>query len=94
VTEEELRDYLEFFELVGVYWKRKLIDRTLLNEILADYILDMYDYPRTKIFIISERHKLENDRYYENFVKVAKWCERREQKEKALTRRKRGLPST
>jgi hypothetical protein len=90
VTEDELRDYLEFFELVGVYWKRNLIDRTLLNEILADYILDMYEYPRTKTFILSERLKLENDRYYENFVAVAKWCERREAREKAWTRRKRG----
>jgi hypothetical protein len=92
VTEDELRDYLEFIELVGVYWKRNLVDRPLLNEILADYILDVYEYPHTKTFIISERQKWENDRYYENFVAVAKWCERREGKEKAWTRRKRGVP--
>jgi hypothetical protein len=41
---------------------------------------------------ISERQKLDNDHYYENFVTVAKWCERREAKEKAWTRRKRGAP--
>jgi hypothetical protein len=92
ITETELRDYLEFFELVGVYWKRNLIDRTLLNEILADYILDMYEYPRTKTFIISERQKLTNDHYYEHFVKVAKWCAQREEREKAWTRRKTAAP--
>jgi hypothetical protein len=35
------------------------------------------------------RNKLENDRYYENFVAVAKWCERQERWEKAWTRVKR-----
>lgn len=94
LTESEMRDYLEFFELVGVYWKKKLINKTLLNEILADYILDMYEYPNTKDFIIIERNKLENDRYYENFVAVAKWCERQELREKTWTRIQRSAGAT
>lgn len=73
LTESEKRDYLEFFELVGVYWKQKLIDQKLLNEILADYILDVYEHPDTKSFILNERNKLENEAYYENFVDLAKW---------------------
>ena len=89
LIEPEMRDYLEFFELVGVYWKKKLIDTTLLNEILADYILDMYEYPRTMTFILSERGKLENDLYYENFVALAKWCGAQELREKTRSRMRR-----
>jgi hypothetical protein len=84
-----LRDYLEFFELVAIYWKQKLIDKKLLNEILADYVLDVYEHPGTKEFIITERTKLENDAYYENFLDLAKWCDQQEQREKTSTRIKR-----
>jgi hypothetical protein len=89
VTEAELRDYLEFFEVVGNYWRKNLIDRRLLNEILADYILDIYEYPRTKTFILAERDRWENDRYYENFNAVAKWCVEQEEREKQWTTRRR-----
>ena len=93
LTESEIRDYLEFFELVGAYWKKKLIDEQLLNEILADYILDMYEEPGTKDFITNERNKLENDRYYENFVDLANWCDRQEEREKTWTPIKRSSGS-
>jgi hypothetical protein len=82
LTESEKRDYLEFFELVAIYWKQKLIDEKLLNEILADYVLDVYEHPGTQEFILTERDKLENDAYYENFVALAKWCDQQEQREK------------
>jgi hypothetical protein len=85
LAESEKRDYLEFFELVAVYWKQKLIDEKLLNEILADYILDVYEHPGTKEFILTERQKLGNDAYYKNFVDLAKWCDRQERREKHLT---------
>jgi hypothetical protein len=90
LTDPEMRDYLEFFELVGVYWKKKLIDNKLLNEILADYVLDLYEHPGITDFIDKERTKLENDRYYENFVDLYKWCDQQERQEKTLTRLNRG----
>jgi hypothetical protein len=90
LTDPEMRDYLEFFELVAVYWKKKLIDDQLLNEILADYVLDLYEHAGITDFIAKERTKLENDLYYKNFVNLYKSCDQQERQEKTLTRLNRG----
>src|SRR5438105_3392026 len=41
-TEKEIEDLVGFYDEIGLYAHRKLIDMELLDEILGDYILDAY----------------------------------------------------
>ena len=56
--------------------------------------LEMYEHPRTMIFVLSERRRWGNDEYYVNFEALSKWCGKREEKEKALKRRRREKEAT
>ncbi|MBV9181219.1 MAG: hypothetical protein JO138_02820 [Acidobacteriaceae bacterium] len=42
LTEEEIERYLDFFEDMGLYWSRDLIDLDLIDESFGDYVIDCY----------------------------------------------------
>ena len=89
LSEAELRVYLEFFEVVGAYWKRRLIDRRLLNEILADYNSTCTSIRGQRLSSLLNGTNGKMTANYENFNLVAKWCVRTENREKFWTRIKR-----
>jgi len=43
LTDRETERILGFFEEVGLYWDRNLIDRQLVDEILGDEIIDCFE---------------------------------------------------
>ncbi len=43
LTDDEIDDYLGFFEEIGLYFHRNLVDVELVDEILGDSIIDAWE---------------------------------------------------
>src|SRR6266478_2689701 len=48
LTDEEIDDYVGFFEEIGLYFHRDLVDVELVDEILGDYIMDAWEEPKIR----------------------------------------------
>jgi hypothetical protein len=64
LTEKEMQDYLGFFEEVGLYAERNLVDMQLVDEIMGDYVIDCYNDDAMRKFISGVRREERDSSYY------------------------------
>ncbi len=74
-TEEEIEDLVGFYDEIGLYAHRGLIDMELLDEILGDYILDAYHSVRVMQHVVKVRMDMKDKSYYVYFEELAKQLE-------------------
>jgi hypothetical protein len=72
LTNEQKQDYLGFWEEVGIYDSKGIVDEELLDEILGDYILDCYNDSEIRKYIAEIRVAERDDTYYEFFERLAR----------------------
>jgi hypothetical protein len=72
LTDEQKQDYLGYWEEVGIYDSKGIVDEDLLDQILGDYILDCYNDTEMRKYIAEIRVSLRDDTYYEFFEKLAR----------------------
>ena len=72
LTDRETERILGFFEEVGLYWVRNLIDRDLVDEILGDEIIDYFEDDTTMKYVGSVRGEERDPTYWEYFERLAK----------------------
>jgi hypothetical protein len=65
LTNEQIQDYVGFWEEVGIYQNKGIIDEELLDEILGDYIIDCYNDVEIRKVIAEIRTDEHDDSYYE-----------------------------
>jgi len=68
---KEIEDYLGFFEEVGIYADRNLVDLELVDQILGDYIIECYEDRDMMDFVRSVRQEEGDGTYFEFFEKLA-----------------------
>jgi hypothetical protein len=71
LTEEEMQDYLGFFEEVGLYAERGLVDLELVDEIMGDFVLDCYNDDEMMKFVGGVRGEARDPTYFLYFEKLA-----------------------
>jgi hypothetical protein len=72
LTDRETERILGFFEEVGLYWERNLIDRELVDEILGDEIIDWFEDDAVMKYVGSVRGEERDPTYWEFFEKLAR----------------------
>jgi hypothetical protein len=83
LTNEQIQDYVGFWEEVGIYQNKGIIDEELLDEILGDYIIDCYNDVEIRKVIAEIRTDEHDDSYYEYFEKLARILMARRRKQNA-----------
>lgn len=68
---KEIEDYIGFFEEIGIYADRGLVDVELADLILGDYIIDCYEDRDIMDFVRSVRTEEGDNTYFEFFEKLA-----------------------
>jgi hypothetical protein len=72
VTTDEIHEYAGFFEEIGIYFKRDLVDIVLVDEIMGDEILSLYTYILDSGFLAEVREEDPTEGYYDNLEALAK----------------------
>jgi hypothetical protein len=72
LTDSETERILGFFEEVGLYWERNLIDRELVDEILGDEIIDCFEDDAIMKYVGSVRGEERDPTYWEYFERLAR----------------------
>lgn len=86
-TSEEINYYLGFFEEVGLYASKDLVDVGMIDEILGDYILECYDNNEIMKHVSGVQIEERQEEYFEHFETLAKELARkREQRRERYTR--------
>ncbi len=81
LTDEEIERYIDFFEDVGLYHAKKLVDLELIDESLGDCIMDCYEDDAVRKYIYATRGEERDNSYWERFENLAKeLIERREKR--------------
>lgn len=78
-TAEETERYLDFFEDMGLYWARKLIDLDLIDECFGDYVIDCYQNDDIMKYVGAVRGEQRDPSYWEHFENLAKELLRRQE---------------
>ena len=68
---KEIEDYLGFFEEIGIYFDRNLVDVDLVDLILGDYITECYEDRDIMDFVRSVRQEEGDNTYFEFFEQLA-----------------------
>ncbi len=68
---KEIEDYLGFFEEIGIYADRNLVDVELVDLILGDHITECYEDRDIMDFVRNVRHEEGDSTYFEFFEKLA-----------------------
>jgi len=72
LTDDEIDDYLGFFEEIGLYFHRDLVDVELVDEILGDSIIDAWEDQHIRKAIGSVRGAEDDPTYFLYFERLAK----------------------
>jgi hypothetical protein len=72
LTDEEIDDYVGFFEEIGLYFHRDLVDVELVDEILGDYIMDAWEEPKIREAIGAVRGGEDDPSYFKYFEALAR----------------------
>lgn len=72
LTDDEIDEYLGFFEEVGIYFERDLVDVALVDEIMGDEIVNAWDDPRIKEAIGAVRMGEDDPTYFRYFERLAR----------------------
>jgi len=67
LTDDEIDEYMGFFEETGLYFARDLVDIELVDEILGDAIIDAWDYEDIRKSIGSIRGGEDDPSYFRYF---------------------------
>jgi hypothetical protein len=73
LTDDEIDDYLGFFEEIGLYFHRNLVDVELVDEILGDSIMDAWEDEHIRKAIGSVRGAEDDPTYFRYFERLAKY---------------------
>jgi hypothetical protein len=72
LTDDEIDDYLGFFEEIGLYFHRNLVDVELVDEILGDSIIDAWEDEHIRKAIGAVRGAADDPTYFFYFERLAK----------------------
>ena len=72
LTDDEIDDYLGFFEEIGLYFHRNLVDIELVDEILGDSITVVWEREYIRKAIGSIRGAQDDPTYFRYFEQLAK----------------------
>jgi hypothetical protein len=72
LTNDEIDEYLGFFEEVGLYFHRGLVDVELVDEILGDDIINAWEDSRIREAVGAIRGGEDDPTYFEYFEKMAR----------------------
>ena len=72
LTDDEIDDYLGFFEEIGLYFHRDLVDVELVDEILGDSIIGAWEDENLRKAIGSIRGAEDDPTYFRYFEQLAK----------------------
>jgi hypothetical protein len=89
LSEEEIERYLDFFEDMGLYWARKLVDLDLIDESFGDYVIDCYEDDAIMKYVGAVRGEQRDPSYWEHFENLAKELVRRQQQRRAKEQKRR-----
>jgi hypothetical protein len=66
-----MQDYLGFFEEVGFYAERGLVDLELVDEVMGDFVLDCYNDNEMMKFVGGVRGEERDSTYFLYFERLA-----------------------
>jgi hypothetical protein len=90
LTDDEIERYIDFFEDIGLYVSKKLVDLDLIDESFGDYIIDCYQDDAVMKYIGAVRGEERDPSYWEHFENLAKeLLKRQEQRRRKSNRRRR-----
>jgi hypothetical protein len=72
LTDDEIDDYLGFFEEIGLYFHRDLVDVQLVDEILGDSIIYAWEDDHIRKTVGSVRGAEDDPTYFMYFERLAK----------------------
>jgi hypothetical protein len=73
LTDGEIDDYIGFFEEVGLYFHRGLVDFELVDEILGDWIIDAWKEPKIREAVGAIRGGEDDPTYFKHFELLARY---------------------
>ena len=73
LTDDEIDDYLGFFEEIGLYFYRNLVDMELVDETLGDSIIDAWEDEHIRRAIGAIRGAEDDPTYFRYFEQLAKF---------------------
>ena len=79
LTDDEIDEYIGFFEEIGLYFARDLVDIELVDEILGDAIVDAWDNEDIRSSIGSIRGGEDDPSYFKYFEDLARHLKRRKE---------------
>lgn len=72
MTDEEIETYVDFFEDLGFYESKGLLDLEMVDESLGDYIIDCYEDDEVMKYIGAIRGEERDSTYWEYFERLAR----------------------
>ena len=72
LTDDEIDDYVGFFEEIGIYWNRGLVDIDLVDEILGDYITEAWEDEKIRKSVYASRGGEDDSTYFRYFEALAR----------------------
>jgi hypothetical protein len=72
LSDDEIDDYLGFFEEIGLYFHRNLVDVELVDEILGDSIIGAWEDDGIRKAVGAIRGGEDDPTYFEYFEQLAK----------------------
>jgi hypothetical protein len=82
LTDDEIDEYVGFFEEIGLYFARDLIDVQLVDEILGNFITDAWEDEAIRKSIFASRGGEDDSTYYKYFEVLARHLVALKQKRK------------
>jgi len=73
LTDDEIDDYIGFFEEIGLYFHRNLVDVELVDEILGDSIMVAWEDEHIRKVIGAVRGAEDDRTYFRYFEQLAKY---------------------
>ena len=77
LTDDEIDEYLGFFEEIGIYFDRHLVDVDLVDEILGDDIIYAWEDQKIREAVGAIRAGEDDPTYFTYFEKLARYLIRR-----------------
>ncbi len=72
LTDDEIDDYVGFFEEIGIYFSRDLVDIELVDEILGNYITEAWEDEAIRKSIFASRGGEDDSTYFKYFETLAR----------------------
>jgi len=72
LTDDEIDDYIGFFEEIGIYFVRGLVDIELVDEILGNYITEAWEDEEIRKSIFASRGGEDDSTYFKYFEALAR----------------------